>query len=373
MSDLVELVERSLGRIKLLIPVGENVKDYLAQMVDRQLSAGSQDSPMGVVPASILSQSRLYASARIAVEYIDQPERLVTRPEGIVDLGVIEWLLRPALPLKSGFIDEVGAGPWQHIAPDVVKEESQSVCRLDISVEGYTGSVHIGTGFVAGRDGQGREIIMTNAHVVEEALVRGWTQSSRLIFGCDFARFETQTNNALLPLAKEYKLHPVCDLAILFREEGGENQSGAQRSILRLTRNAPEPAVGCKIGVLGHPSFDFRLDPFPKFFGFGNEFGIKRFSPGEIRGLEHRDWRQKNVQTFLHDASTLSGSSGSCVLDFDSKKVVGLHFGGWPMRQTPVTVQGGATIQAQLFYDNGAIPLWTLADDPLLGDILFGE
>jgi hypothetical protein len=50
----------------------------------------------------------------------------------------------------------------------------------------------------------------------------------------------------------------------------------------------------------------------------------------------------------FHDASTLGGNSGSCVVDLDSNRVIGLHFAGRYMQY------------------NEAVALWRLADDPLL-------
>jgi len=52
----------------------------------------------------------------------------------------------------------------------------------------------------------------------------------------------------------------------------------------------------------------------------------------------------------FHDASTLGGNSGSCVVDLDSNQVIGLHFAGKYMQY------------------NEAVALWRLVDDPLLRD-----
>ena len=100
------LFEWQVERLRTLVPTGADFHRFLAQTVDQQISSGSAESPMGIVPASILLKTKILASARIAVELIDQPARLAAKPEGIVDLGVIEWLLRPALPLKDGCLEE---------------------------------------------------------------------------------------------------------------------------------------------------------------------------------------------------------------------------------------------------------------------------
>ena len=53
---------------------------------------------------------------------------------------------------------------------------------------------------------------------------------------------------------------------------------------------------------------------------FGDIYDVKRLQPGQI----------KSVRTDLitHDASTLGGNSGSVVIDQQTGKAVGLHFGG---------------------------------------------
>ena len=51
-------------------------------------------------------------------------------------------------------------------------------------------------------------------------------------------------------------------------------------------------------------------------------------------------------------------------------KVVGLHFGGWPMQEQFLQTDNGDML-AQLFYENGAVPLWILGDDSLLRDVTF--
>ena len=79
-------------------------------------------------------------------------------------------------------------------------------------------------------------------------------------------------------------------------------------------------------------------------FGADDEsLGTKRFSPGTVIG-----WRDVNV--FTHDASTLPGSSGSCIVDFEDRRVVGLHYGGRYKDQ------------------NYAVSLWKFREDAVLKD-----
>jgi endonuclease G len=139
---------------------------------------------------------------------------------------------------------------------------------------------------------------------------------------------------------------------------------------LPIESSQPIEVDSLTIAVIGHPWFDSRLDPFPKWFGFGEEFGIKRFSPGRLRELGVRVWRDHRVLTLLHDATTLSGSSGSCILDLESMRVLGLHFGGWPIEKRQIRTIAGS-FAAQLFEANGAVPLWNLSRDRFCADVSF--
>jgi len=361
MRNEAAFVEWQLQRLRAMIPLGEDTRAFLARVVDDNIASAASDTPMGIVPPSVLSRTRILASARMAVELIEKPDQLADKPEGIVDLGVIEWLLRPALPLRHNLLDEVESGPWKHLATDEVKVQSSSVCRLDVSISD-SDPIQIGTGFVAGEDGAGRFLVVTNAHVLEEVRRIGWPEKPGIAFCCDFERFEPGIDGTPSPLDEQHEIHPTYDLAILhLRRESLGNKSVAP---LRISSCAPDSIPNLKIGVIGHPAFDSRRDPFPQFFGFGNEFGIKRFSPGFVRTTGESVWRGHQVWIFHHDATTLSGSSGSCIVDLNTMKVIGLHFGGWPLRKRAVRANG-ADVIAKLFESNGAVPLWALKRDPL--------
>jgi hypothetical protein len=368
MKSPTHRIQRQLARLRTMIPPGDDLGEFAARTLDEQIASVAPDTPMGIVPPSILSKTQMLASARIAVELIDIPDQLAAKPEGIIDLGVIEWLLRPALPLKNDVFETVESGIWKDLASDAVRRQASAVCRLDISLN-ESDPIHIGTGFVAGEDKSGRLVIATNAHVVEEVLRIGWPADQHIVFGCDFSRFAVDIGGDLYAVDEEYELHPRYDLAFLHLRSEFILSGGGVRP-LPIASHAPEQLIDSRIGVIGHPAFDSRLDPFPKFFGFGNEFGMKRFSPGFVRSLDERVWRGSNLSIVLHDATTLSGSSGSCIVDLDTMHVMGLHFGGWPLQERKVATHAGDLV-AQLFESNGAVPLWTLHEDPLCSALSF--
>lgn len=370
MTTRREVIDVSLARIAAFIPAGRDSKTYVRDCLDSQLQTVSPHTPLGVVPASLLSPTQLLASARFTAELLDRPGEISDRPEGIVDLTTIEWLLRPSLPLRNDLIDPPHSPPWDWLGANIVEALSKRVCRLDMVAEGHQPR-QIGTGFVAGETDDRRVLIMTNTHVVDAAVGFGWGQIPGIQLACDFQRFSTVAGGALHVLSPHDppRVHPRYDLALLVLDIDDDPESvlGEPRTLLS---KSPAPTEGKRIGVIGHPSFDSTRDPFPEHFGFGNEFGIKRFSPGYIRTMKKRRWRDAEVDVFLHDATTLSGSSGSCIVDMDEKKVVGLHFGGWPTAKRKIRASGGDRL-AELFESNGAVPLWKLAGDPLLTGVHF--
>lgn len=367
MSNLLSQIELSLQRLELLVPSGKNVKDYLTSTLEDHIALVSPDTPMGIVPVSMLSATKMYASASIAIEMIETPEQLAERPESLVDLGIVEWLLRPALLLKDGLLESPASGLWQQLKPSIVQDSAKSVCRIDLCMDGYT-PIHLGTGFVIGTNENGQFVLMTNAHVIDGAKQYGWSSQSGINLACDFKRDTAGTSSQQFALETQYHIHPHYDLALLYLSGEHLEANGVLLTPLKIAENSPNIILGLEIGVIGHPSFDSNRDPFPKYFGFGEEFGVKRFSPGFIRNIEARNWRSQNVEVFLHDATTLSGSSGSCILDLKNMNVVGLHFGSWPMQRQRMEI-GDKDVVAQLFLANGAVPLWTVRNDPFLQQV----
>jgi hypothetical protein len=361
-------IEFSLCRINALIPNKKNVKNYLQSILEEVISSASPDNPpMGIVPISNASSTKIFASASMAVELIETPEKLAKKPGNLIDLGIIEWLLRPALLLKKGLIESPGSGLWQQLKSDLVEAPAKSVCRIDLCLDGYT-PIHLGTGFVIGTNANDQFVLMTNAHVIEGAIKNGWSEREGIDLACDFTRETAGISDRLFLLEAVYHIHPHYDLALVYLSGEQLESTGVFLTPLKIAEKSPDNTLELEVGVIGHPSFDSNRDPFPKYFGFGNEFGVKRFSPGLIRSVENRNWRSQDVEVFLHDATTLSGSSGSCILDLKNMNVVGLHFGGWPMQRQKMEI-ADKDVMAQLFHANGAVPLWLLGKDPLLQQV----
>jgi endonuclease G len=153
------------------------------------------------------------------------------------------------------------------------------------------------------------DVLVTNRHVSEmlksssgalECVVRFRVEAdeylreqvvkvSKLI--CD----STRTDVAALQLSEEVKSPP-----------------------LPMERGRVDP--GAQVTVVGHPFPDNERNPNFISLVFGNEFYLKRASPGEVIPM-----RGKADASFDHDCSTLGGNSGSPIVSMASGKVVGLH------------------------------------------------
>lgn len=80
-------------------------------------------------------------------------------------------------------------------------------------------------------------------------------------------------------------------------------------------------APGAWVAVVGYPAFDSRNDAADQQRIFDGIFNVKRLAPGQVTYFSA-------LPVLHHDATTLGGSSGSVVVDLDSGKAIGLHFGG---------------------------------------------
>jgi hypothetical protein len=137
------------------------------------------------------------------------------------------------------------------------------------------------------------------------------------------------------------------DYAVL---ELADKPAGAE--VVELSKTAIAP--GKDVYVIGCPGEAFpsnwlATEVRALLFGPETTLGTKRFSPGRVLGVQ--------ADILSHDASTLAGSSGSCIVDAATHKVVALHASGLDAN----TVRG-TTVAAQ----NLGVALWEHQDDPLL-------
>lgn len=267
---------------------------------------------------------------------------------------------RPALFVVDGSVRDRPQN-WPELAEnkDLVDRRIKGVGRIERTPGGRTNSC--GTGFLVGD-----RRMLTNNHVLvslfgESRLSRwhsdpewfagevseanqAWLNGGGPIF--ELIGELASTASSTTTVTRILGHHPAADVALL---EIAAEPAGVRH--LRLAAESPDGFAARKMYALGYPVRDLTTPPavLRRIFGAGEAQGTKRCSPGLVMR-----WNGDHV--FEHDASTLPGSSGSAVVDFDSDEVVGIHFAG------------------QFERANRAVALWTLADDPLFADhgVTFG-
>jgi hypothetical protein len=283
----------------------------------------------------------------VAAELVARANRLLAEIQGgaadssvtaTAALGleaVIHVRGRPAVRLEDGRIEDLSVYPgseiWQALA------ETHETAML--AVAGATGAVAVrdrmapqlswvqGTAWLVAPDHA-----VTNRHVLFPPL--GGTRLARRIPGTTTARLKTDLEVTLDFAFDNGPSRTVryCVLEVPF--VAGESDP-VDVAVLKVARTAdsaaaPAPLVVSRatvfdaeqLYVVGHPG---RMPAVPErvLAVFGNPDERKRVSFGEIM-----DGAAPVAGEVVHDASTIGGFSGGCVLGFLSQEVRGLHYYG---------------------------------------------
>ena len=338
------------------------VDRLLATARARAIVLGGDD----LMPKKSTEEQQVAAMLNTATEAakrltFDPAAKLSDEDKVALDLFTL-LLSRPAMLVKGGRVPEDPENwPEVYAQGDLIKPVIAGVGRIELATK-----FKIGTGFVVGD-----KRILTNNHVVcgllgldsmawrgmrpqfEEKMKeynKSWSDEpdTRPRFEMVGELGSDKTN--AVRINRVLGSHQQVDMAVL---ELDVVPKQARR--VPLATEQPATFNGHRIYAVGYPVVDSQRKPAPlpilrRVFGQDESLGMKRFSPGTIM-----EW--ENEHQFHHDASTLRGSSGSCIVDFDDHRVVGLHFAG--------------------SYDehNNAVPLWKFRKDALLtgNGVLFGE
>jgi len=288
---------------------------------------------------------------------------------------------RPVLMVQDGSIDldapdlNTALGlPWRHAARERLQGIRRVVASVGVVQLPNFENMRIGTGFAVAPG-----IILTNRHVLE-AIARfqdgkwSWKYKAQVDFSAEFERSGTncfdldavlmagpnsidgQVNFANLDVAL-IRLRPEMQdfpPALRLGETADAVKVGPARTpsvyvvgfpakpsnLTRGDSGAAPPAAGTEFGDIVT-----RL--------FKGEFGVKRWAPGFVEAGAGQLFDDARSWVMSHDASTLGGNSGSCVVDFSGNNalVVGLHFGGRPR------VENWAHVLATLRAEFGAFEL----------------
>ena len=282
------------------------------------------------------------------------PAAVITDEEkAALDLFIL-LVARPSILVREGDVTDSPEN-WREIRRDreLIREVISGVGRLQLA-----GGAPKGTGFLVAE-----RCILTNNHVVCALLgmpLEEWKSDPALYDErCTQANTRWATDPSTAPLFElraEFGSaataavrvrsirghHLTVDMAVLDLEA---DPPGSMH--LPLSRTEPASFQSRRVYAVGYP-LQARATPIHVFNSvFGTDprsLGTKRLSPGLVT-----DW--SGGDQFAHDASTLGGSSGSAIVDFEDRHVVGLHFAG------------------AYEVNNYAVPLFKFRNDPLLAGI----
>jgi hypothetical protein len=290
-SGLLERLERALGgrSIEEVLPASRALVGFEAAV------ASSVD---GVL-------------AQRAVEKLRAGGRLLPAEREALEVGI--RMARPALQLERGRLPF-----FPSLALDDGARVMLEALLPGIAWVGWRWDIPLATAFqVAPR------VLVTCAHVAERLL----HDSEDLARGHFIARFDADDHRQenVIPIMGVLARHPLEDVAFLEMASDGPLAQG-----LPLAREPGLSHGGQVLGV-GYPLYS---DGNPLWIDalFENIYGVKRASPGELLGMEG--------DRLFHDCTTLSGNSGSPLIEPSTGLVVGIHASGqFAWRNTAVSTR----------------------------------
>jgi glutamyl endopeptidase len=274
------------------------------------------------------------------------PQHVTLTPDEQVGLEAVILLFgRPALLIENGSFATAPAG-WEVLEAERPRIEAtiRSVGRIELLNRGM-----VGTGFLVAPG-----VIMTNRHVAEVFALPvdagGWTFKVGRTPVIDYLDERGAASSATFRILGVIGIHSDVriDLALLRVDPDALEAAPADwiaPGPLPLSQSEPLVRDAERfVYVVGHPASDNQGITPPEVMTriFGDIYEVKRLQPGALTSIS------ATLPRFSHDCSTLGGNSGSCVVDLETHRVVGLHFSGG-YRET-----------------NYAVALWRLTDDPLL-------
>lgn len=326
-----------------------------ARRVLKHLAEGRNDIDETVIDRLILDAEE--ALRRIGGE---GPEAKLGSSEALGLEAVIEADgSRPVLFVQDGTID-LGAQElqgslarhWRSAASgimDGIRQVASAVGAVQLPAFGRR---RIGTAFAIAPG-----IVITNRHVLEEiATFDGGKWEWKYDAAVDFAGEYEREAERPLPLAEVLFCGPDpinrtvsfarLDVAVI---RVGDGPAGFPKP-LTFDASPDRLRVGTagrpRIYVMGFPArpplAEGSPDDGPPPPGheyqeileklYANRFGSKRWAPGLVEAGPGQLAADTRGWVMSHDASTLGGSSGSCVVNFadGGSRVAGLHFGGRP-------------------------------------------
>jgi endonuclease G len=244
--------------------------------------------------------------------------------------AVVLPFMRPVLYIKNGQIEVPDSNELKERIikyKPIIEQPLNSVGRIELKNHQHK---VIGTGWLIADN-----IIATNGHVAELFSIKSGSGKAAVFR----KNFIGQNIQAVIDFKEEYMKNAqaanqfeVEVEKIVYLPDASKNLPDIALLKIKKTAGLPAPVSFIKdklsadqlIGVVGYPLQDPRgvVDKTMEQRIFGDVFGVKRYSPGQILNVPKNQWY------FLHDASTLGGNSGSLVQDMESGCAIGIHFSG---------------------------------------------
>jgi S1-C subfamily serine protease len=294
--------------------------DAVARRLTRTEVRGELESARGAaVPSVVLDPENLAVHAKRALVKIqtDKEDAILTPPEETALEAIVLLEGRPALLVQGGRFEQPPA-QWtvlnQHRAQ--IEPMLGSVGRIEVA--GHPSMDWIGTAFLVAAD-----VVMTNRHVAKEfcrSIGAKWSFEPGMKARIDYSEELGSKRPAEFALTDVIGVHKTFDLSLFRVSRKGKGAKPPRP--LQIARK-PTLAAGRQVYVVGYPAWDgHRNEPEPMQQIFKDIFNVKRLQPGTVARLSAPQ------KLFEHDCSTLGGNSGSCVVDLETQRVVGLHFAG---------------------------------------------
>lgn len=273
--------------------------------------------------------------------------------------SIISPELRPVIPVVDDRPEQTDHPLWADLNEQAAQDTVEAVCRATGRIEYSSGAEfqRYGSGFLVADN-----LILTNRHVADvfTMSVPGFGTfvkhgySARINFCRERDRWDsdpTSTRN----ITGVAISHPWFDLALLQIEAGLEGVTP-----LALSVADANTSLDSRVAIVGYPSLN--PDENVKIQqGLISAFDSKHVSPGFVDAVEVKTFDGRTGRALGHDSSTLTGNSGSPVVDLQTGSVVGLHFKGntdglnWAVPSSDIA-SDVRMIDAGVSFDGNAVP-----------------
>lgn len=318
MSSLIEIVLESILHGTSMVKLSDNTLKNLEEdeTIKKHLQALIDDPDINLN------------------DLLPSPEKTPAEEQLQIDMeAIIKTVGRPALLIKNDtfeqVVDPLWVGPLEK-GRTHIDSAIKAVGRVDLSY--HPDFSMLATAWLVTSD-----IVITNRHVAEK-----FAEKNNDGFG-----FIINDNDETITARIDFKAEDKSPEKSVFKVEKIlhiEEKSGPDIAFLRISKtnkygsslSQPIPLSeesiqpNRNVAIIGYPMFDSReLDADIQLRVFSGIFNVKRLQPGLITGV---------TNVIEHDCSTLGGNSGSVVLDIDTGKALGIHFGAKNSRKSNVAV-----------------------------------